>query len=55
MVIVKRLQYPDWFMDMDGHTESPDDWSDGRLDEHKVLRENQVAIFSRLCGFKPLE
>lgn len=39
LVVVKRLQYPDWFMEMGGHTEDPDDRSDGRLDEHRALRE----------------
>ena len=48
------MQYPDWFMEMEGHTENPDDWSDGRLDEHKNLREIQLSIFGRLCCFKPL-
>ena len=39
---------------MAGHTADPDDWSDGRLDEHKTLRENQVTLFARICNFKPV-
>jgi hypothetical protein len=32
-VLIKRFSYPDWFIEMQGHTQDPDDWSDGRLDE----------------------
>lgn len=39
---------------MAGHTSDPDDWSDGRLDEHKALRESQIALFARICAFKPV-
>ena len=35
---------------MAGHTENSDDWSDGRLNEHKSLREAQILIFARLCN-----
>ena len=42
-------------MEMGGHTEDPDDWSGGRLDEHKKMREDQVQLFGRLCCFKPIK
>ena len=29
----KNMSYPEWFLEMGGHTPDPDDWSDGRLDE----------------------
>ena len=35
---------------MAGHTDNSDDWSDGRLNEHKALREAQILIFARLCN-----
>lgn len=39
-VLVKRIPYPNWFIEMGGHTPDPDDWSNGRLDEQRFLREN---------------
>ena len=39
---MKRFAYPQWFMDMGGHTADPDDYSDGRLDEQKTMREYQI-------------
>ena len=53
-VVIRRLQYPHWFISMGGHTTDPNDWSDGRLDEHKVLRENQNTLLARICNFQPL-
>lgn len=38
--LIRRFALPDWFIEMKGHTAEPDDWSDGRLDEQKFLREN---------------
>ncbi len=40
---------------MKGHTSDPDDWSDGRLDEQKSMSENQIALYKRICQFKPME
>ena len=40
---------------MKGHTADPDDWSDGRLDEQKHMRENQLILFQRICQYKPME
>ena len=42
-------------MEMDGHTSDPDDWSGGRLDEHKSMRDAQISVFGRLCCLKPLQ
>ena len=53
-VLMKRFAYPAWFMEMGGHTADPDDYSEGRLDEHKTMREYQIALFSRICVFKPI-
>jgi hypothetical protein len=39
-VVIKRLKFPNWFIDMDGHTPDPEDYSDGRMDEQKTLRDN---------------
>jgi hypothetical protein len=50
LIIVKWFHYPQWFIEMAGHTENSDDWSDGRLNEHKALREAQILIFARLCN-----
>lgn len=50
LTIVKWFHYPQWFIEMAGHTENSDDWSDGRLNEHKALREAQILIFARLCN-----
>jgi hypothetical protein len=38
-------------MEMGGHTADPDDYSDGRLDEQKVLRESHYNVFGRICCF----
>lgn len=48
------MAYPSWFLDMGGHTPNPDDWSDGRLDEQKNMRENQLAYITRLTNIKPM-
>jgi len=37
--LVKRFRYPEWFMEMKGYSKDPDDWSSGRLDEHKNFRD----------------
>ena len=42
-------------MEMGGHTADADDWSGGRLDEHKKMREDQVQLFGKLCCFKPIK
>lgn len=42
-------------MEMGGHTEQCDDWSGGRLDEHKRMRDSQVQVFGRICCFKPMK
>mmetsp|Transcript_18617 Transcript_18617/g.31842 ORF Transcript_18617/g.31842 Transcript_18617/m.31842 type:complete len:90 (-) Transcript_18617:4-273(-) len=53
--MIKRLRYPKWFIEMAGHTPDPDDYSDGRLDEQRTLRENQLNLLGRLCSFKPIQ
>ena len=40
-------------MDMGGYTQDADDWSGGRLDEHRRLREAQMQVFGRICCWKP--
>ena len=40
---------------MGGHTPEPDDYSEGRLDEQKEMRERQVILMGRLCSLVPFE
>ena len=53
-MVIKRYPYPAWFMEMGGHTSDPDDYSSGRLDEHRAMRDLQDQVFGRICCFKPL-
>lgn len=50
----KNMAYPSWFIEMGGHTPHPDDWSDGRLDEQKNMRDNQLSFIARIFNVKPL-
>jgi hypothetical protein len=53
-ITIGRFSYPQWFLEMGGHTSNPDDWSDGRLDEQKLFRESQVSLIGRIFQIKPL-
>lgn len=52
--LVKRYRFPNWFMEMKGYSENPDDWSDGRLDEQVNMRAVQTQVFGRICCFQPM-
>ena len=53
--IITHFAYPDWFIEMGGHTADPDDYSEGRLDEQKEMRERQIVLVARLCSVVPFE
>lgn len=49
------MRYPNWFMEMGGHTQDTDDWSNGRLDEHRRMRDAQMQVLGRVTCFKPMK
>lgn len=53
-LVISHFKYPNWFIEMGGHTPDPDDFSDGRIDEQKTLRELHILAFGRLCCLKPI-
>ena len=54
-IFIKRVPLPPWYLEMDGHTEKSNDWTDGRLDEIKTIRESQMNLFGRLCNYWPVK
>ena len=40
---------------MGGHTADVEDYTDGRLEEQRAMREAQINLFGRLCCFEPLK
>ena len=38
-VLFDCYAYPKWYIDMEGYMPEPNDYSEGRLDEQKVMRE----------------
>lgn len=54
-VLIKRFTLPKWYLDMGGHTAEVEDFTDGRLEEQRAMREAQINLFGRLCVFEPLK
>jgi hypothetical protein len=38
-ILLNNYNYPSWFIEMEGYMPEPNDYSEGRLDEQKALRE----------------